>query len=358
MNHAIKNRDSGFGLVELMIAVGLGLIVVAGALVVFLSQRQVYQAASSQALIQDADNAISAVITPVIRGAGFTGCSTIGTGIKNYATSLPTPLTFNTGSAIRGFKANAEPASLVDGAANDLTASDWTPTLDSSFITAGGVEKGSDVLVMIGATPMTVPVGVTAFNAGSITVNNAAAAGITNTPQMIALSDCGKSSAFQMTNLSGNVVNYSIGPNGTPSYPVGSQLTPIQQTAFFIAKGHAGQSALFEGVMTIPSGGTAANATWSVQELVPGVSNMQILYGVGTTGQIATTQYVAANAVTNWADVTSVKIGFLIEGSQASATASTNLQSFNIFGVTLAVPKDSRMRHTYFMTVNSRNTTL
>jgi len=355
MNDAIKSRHAGFSLVELMIAIGLGLIVVAGVLVVFLAQRQVYQAASSQALIQDADNALSAIITPVIRGAGFTGCGTIGNGIRNYATGLPTSLTFNTSSAIRGFKANVQPASLIDGAANDLTATDWTPTLDSSFISAGGVEKGSDVLVLIGATPLTSPVGVTSFNAGSITVSNAAAAGLSNKPQMIALSDCGKSSAFQMTSLVGNVVGYAVGPNGTPSYPIGSQLIPLQQTAFFVARGDAGQSALFEGVMSIPAGGAAASA-WSIQELVPGVSSMQVLYGNGINGQ--TTQYVAADAVTNWSAVTSVKIGFLIEGNQASSAASTNLQTFNLFGVAVAVPEDSRLRHTYFMTVNSRNTTL
>ena len=77
----MKSRTAGFGLIELMIAMGLGLLVLAGVLVIFLAQRQAYQNSTSQALIQDADNALSAIITPVVRGAGFTGCSTIGNGV-------------------------------------------------------------------------------------------------------------------------------------------------------------------------------------------------------------------------------------------------------------------------------------
>lgn len=354
----MKSRVTGFGLLELMIAMALGLIVVAGAVVVFVAQRQVYRTASSQALTQDADNALSAIISPAIRGAGFTGCSTIGNGIKSWVTPVTTPLTFDTSSAVRGFEATVTPAVLVDGAANDQTPGDWTPQLDASFNAAavGGVGEGSDVLVLIGASPLTAPVGVTNFAAGAITVNDAAAAGITNKPQLVALSDCGKSSAFEMTSLANNVISFTLGPNGTPFYPVSSQVIPMQQTAFFVASGHANQSALFEGVMTIPPGGTAANAGWVIQEIVPGVTNMQVLYGTGQNGHA--TEYVRADQVANWATVTSIKLGFLIEGNQASTNNSTNRTAFTLYGQALTVPKDSRLRHMFFMTVNTRNGTL
>lgn len=354
----MKSRTGGFGLLELMIAMGLGLIVVAGAVVVFVAQRQIYQAASSQALTQDAENALSAIISPVIRGAGFTGCSTIGNGIKSWVTPVTTPLTFDTSSAVRGYEATVVPPLLIDGAANDTTPGDWAPQLDASFNAAavGGVEGGSDVLVLIGAAPLTAPVGVTDFAAGAITVNDAAAAGITDKRQLIALSDCGKSSAFEMTSLSNNVISFTLGPNGTPFYAVSSQIIPMQQTAFFVASGHANQSALYQGVMTIPPGGTAANAGWAVQELIPGVSNMQVLYGTGQNGHA--TEYVSADQVTNWAAVTSIKLGFLIEGNQTSTNNPTNRTAFNLFGQVLNVPKDSRLRHMFFMTINTRNGTL
>ncbi len=350
----MKSRTAGFGLIELMIAMGLGLLVLAGVLVIFLAQRQAYQNSTSQALIQDADNALSAIITPVVRGAGFTGCGTIGNGVVTYVASRNTPLTFDTSSAVKGFEASSMPATIVDGAANDTAVGDWTPTLDASFLTAGGVEQGSDVLVLIGAPPGASPVGMMSFGAGLIKVNDSS--GITNTRQMVALSDCGKSSIFEINPAASNNLAYTLGPNGTPVYPSGSQVIQIQQTAFFVATTTAGQSALFQGVMTMPSGGSAANAKWAISAIVPGVINMQVLYGIGVNGQ--TTQYVNAGAVTNWGAVTSVRLGFLIEGNQASSTAATNQTAFKLFNTALTVPMDSRLRHTYYMTVNTRNTTL
>ena len=83
---------------------------------------------------------------------------------------------------------------------------------------------------------------------------------------------------------------------------------------------------------------------------------MQVLYGIGVNGQ--TTQYVDASAVTNFGAVTSVRLGFLIEGNQASSTAATNQTAFKLFNTALVVPMDSRLRHTYYMTVNTRNETL
>jgi type IV pilus assembly protein PilW len=352
----MKSRSTGFGLIELMVAVALGLIVLSGVLVVFVAQRQVYQSSSSQSLIQDADNAVSAIITPVIRGAGFTGCGNIGSGVITYVASRNTPLTFDTSSAVKGFEASSMPASIIDGAANDTSKGDWTPALDASFLTTevGGVEKGSDVLVLIGAAPGKFPVGATVFGAGEMTLNDASQ--ITNTPQMVAVSDCGKSSIFQIVSASSTALQYTLGPNGTPVYPVGSQVIPIQQTAFFVAKRkNSGQSALFEGVMTMPSGGSPANAVWTVSELVPGVSNMQLLYGT-VNGQTA--RYVDASQVTDWAAVTSVKLGLLIEGNQGSSSAVTNPTTFKLFDQTLTLPRDSRLRHTFYMTVNTRNSTL
>jgi type IV pilus assembly protein PilW len=362
----MKLRHAGFGLIELMIAMALGLLVVAGVLVVFIAQRQVYQNSNSQSLIQDADNAISAIVTPVVRGAGFTGCAAIAGGVKAYPGVRNTPLTFNTSSHVQGFDAKAIPSPLVDGAANDVTAGDWSPSLDTSFLSGNmtGIAPGSDVLVVIGAPPGAVPVGVTAFGTNNITVNTTLTTNsVTFTvPQLVAVSDCGKSSIFQVvtTGNAGTLLNYATGPNGTPLYPISSQIIPIQQTAFFVAKGDAGQSALFEAVMTIPAGGTAANAIWSKPvEVVPGVLNMQVLYGIGNgSAPPEANAYVTAPNVTNFSNVNTVKLGFLIEGNTSSSNAKTNQTVFPLFSSTLTAPADSRLRHTFSMTVNTRNSTL
>jgi type IV pilus assembly protein PilW len=355
-------RAAGFGLLELMIAMTLGLIVTAGVLVIFLAQRQVYNSSSSQSLMQDADNAIAATITPIGRGIGFMGCGALN-GNNNVAASLPTPtttLTFATTSAVLGYTGTL-PATVVDNAANVTTTSDWTPALDTSIVTAKGAEQGSDILVLLGAKPFTAPIGVTTAittSSTSLTVNDATQLS-SSAPQVIAVSDCGKSAVLEATAVAGTTV--TLGSVPTIGFNLGAQLVPLQQTMFFVGYGTGGQSGLFEGVMTIPAGGTTGNAAWAVTEMVPGVLAMKVLYGIG--GSEAATEYVDASAVSSWTNVTTIKLAFLVEGETGSSRMpSTSTENYTLFygtGTnTVTVPSDTRMRHVFYMTINTRNATL
>ncbi|EQD61155.1 type IV pilus assembly protein PilW [mine drainage metagenome] len=109
-----------------------------------------------------------------------------------------------------------------------------------------------------------------------------------------------------------------------------------------------------------------------LQELIPGVDNMQVLYGVGLNGQI--TQYLSAAGVqalqanppagvtslpfNPWTIVNSIRIGFLIEGGLGSAAPGANPTTWSVLGTTITVPADTRLRHVFVMTTNLRNTTL
>ncbi|HEV2538877.1 MAG TPA: PilW family protein [Frateuria sp.] len=351
-------RVKGFGLIELMIAMAIGLVVAAGVIVIFVAERQVYSNSSAQALIQDADNAISAVISPVARGTGFVGCGAISSGIVSYIGTHATPLTFDTTSSVKGFTGTV-PTQVVDNSANDTTAKDWTPTLDASLVKAGGAEQGSDVISMIGAAPGASPIGVQAPVLGSpILVNDVSQLSKINGggPQMVAISDCGKSSAFEITSISGTSLAFSSGPNGTPAYPKDSQIIPLQQTVFFVGKGDSGQSALFRGVMTLPASGAASGATWTVTEMVPGVIAMKALYGTGPASQA--TEYFDASGVTDWTAVTTVRLGFLVEGPLGSAPMPSGPQTYQLLNAAITVPADTRLRHVFSMTINPRNDTL
>jgi type IV pilus assembly protein PilW len=353
-----RSRTSGFGLIEFMIAMALGVIVTGGVIEIFIAERQVYQNASSQTLIQDSDNAIAAVITPIVRGAGFTGCGTINNGVASYiGAAPPSILTFSTSSDVQGF-AGTLPAQITDNTANDVTAGDWTPALDASLSAA--IEKGSDVLTLIGAAPGTSPVGVINFAAGAITVDDASKLQTGN--QLVAVSDCGKSSMFMATGVTAatGVVTFATGPNGTPLYGLGTQLIPMQQTVFFVGKGHGGQSALFRGVMTpgTGAGNGVAGAKWTNSETVPGVIAMKVLYGVATGSNEQATEYFDAGHVVNWPSVTTIKLAFLLEGNLGSSPIPAGVQNYTLLGSTVTVPADSRLRHIFNMTVNTRNNTL
>ncbi|MFC5474694.1 PilW family protein [Paraherbaspirillum soli] len=347
----------GVSLVELMVAMTIGLILVAAVIGVYLAQTRTYKTTNSQASIQNAENAISALLTPTIRAAGFSGCATLVQALSNLNPGGPAPLgTLGANpSMLMGYDAGTTLTISKDNAANDSNAGDWSPSLDASL--AGNVEAGSDVLVVLGTIPGSQPVGVVTIGSGSnsLVVQNATGSGI-SVGQFGAVSDCLKTSVFQITAVAGNTLTHAAGSGALANtsdflavnYPIGSQFVPLQQIAFFVAQGQGGQSALMRATLN--------GATWTIQPLVPGVETMQVLYGIGSNG--ALTQYVTANAVVNWAQVYAVRLGFLIEGQAGSGSASsTNPTQFTVLGSSVTAPADNRLRHVYEMIINLRNST-
>ena len=374
-------RIRGFSLVELMVAIAIGLVVLAGIVTVFVAQRQVYGTATAQASIQNAENAIAAMVAPAVRGAGFAGCgafSTTGSIINSGS------LAYNFSAPMFGYDASVPMAGL--NAANDGNVGDWIPALDSTL--TGLPEAGSDVIVVGGELPGTIPVPVTNIvgNSGQLTIQSQPfppPSTATVQPGMIgAVSDCSKSIAFTIFSQAGansnNLIIHHDQGTGTgsnkqadfaPNFPQGSQFVLMQQEAFYVGQGPGGQSALYGAVMmcgnwqalsvlaTGCANGNGPKASGTApQPLVSGVDNMQILYGIGSGGVIQ--QWVSASAVTNWAQVYAVRMGFLIEGPLGSAPPGANQTSWPVLDATVRVPADTRLRHVYVMTLSIRNATL
>lgn len=340
-------KQLGLSLVEMMIAITVGVMLSTATIAVYLAQTQTYKTTASQAFIQNTENAISEIITPYIRNAGFAGCSNVITGLSNLNTGGSAPLgSINTNpSMIMGYSANTNLSTL--NANNETNASRWTPSLDSGLV--GLTEAGSDVLVILGPIPGFQPVGVTAYTQSSNAFSVQSTTGVT-AGQYASISDCVKSTIFLITAVSSNAVTHAAG-TGTlanansafaVNYPTGSQFLPLQQNAFFVGQGQGGQSSLMIATLN--------GSTWTAQALVPGVDMMRVLYGIGNNANIS--QYVDASGVTDWGKVYAIRLGFLVEGQLGSGDSGT---SFTVLDKTVTIPRDSRLRHVYELTINLRN---
>ncbi len=219
------------------------------------------------------------------------------------------------------------------------------------FYTDRNVQATSDVLVVLGGALGAQPIAVTTISAGSTSLVLQNASGVAS-GQFAAVSDCSKTSIFKITSVAGTTVNHASGAGAlanatnalSVSYPVGSQFVLLTQTAFFVARDAGGQSALVRATLN-------QDGTWTMQSLIPGVDTMQVRYGIGSNG--VPTQYVPASSVTNWGEVYSVRLGFLIAGQQGSSSVSPT--QYTVQGATITVPSDNRLRHVYEMTINMRN---
>jgi type IV pilus assembly protein PilW len=365
-----RKPSPGFTLIELMIAMTLGLFLLTAVIGVYLAQTRSLKSSSSQASIQNAENAIAALVTPTIRSAGYAGCTTLATSAYNLVPGGSPPLGSLTSPptlpAKAGFLVGYEavgsgPTGTITiaqiNSANDPTASHWAPSLDP--LLAGTTQTGSDVVAMLGPLPGVSPVNVTSMVDGSVsfTIQDLSATGIVP-GQFGVVSTCADSVVFKTTAVStsdgtithaasGGVLNNVSDSLLNLHYLNGSHFLPLQQTAFFVAHGQGDQSTLMRA--------TYDGSNWTAQPLVPGVDSMQVLYGLHTNSN-TTEQYVTANAVVDWTAVFAIRIGFLVTGQLGSGgAAGTTLQQFSVLGTKVKVPSDGRLRHVFEMNIKLRN---
>ena len=177
--------------------------------------------------------------------------------------------------------------------------------------------------------------------------------------QIGAVTNCLNSAIFEVTGFTATTISHALGSGAAmsnssstfrTSYVPGAQFIPLQQTAYFVAQGQGTQSTLMSATMNTITGG------WTIQPLVPGVDSMQVLYGVGSSG--SNIEYVAASSVTDWSVVSSIQLGFLLQGQLGSgATSTATGNSYSVLGTTITVPSDGRLRHVFQMTIDIRNAT-
>ena len=348
-----QSHQQGFSLIELMIATSLGLLVGYAVLETYLAQSQMYKTSKSQSLILDTENALVNLISPTVRSAGFFGCGSTTTATSNLNGGGPAPIgTFNTTPAmISGYNGSGSTYTITQlNAANDGIAGDWSPTLPASL--TGLIEKGNDAFIVLGPPLGSYPIGVTLINPGTSSFSVQSTAGTSMAAGQIgAVSDCAKTMIFSITGFTTTTITHNAGAgtldNSISTFPlsfqVGSQFIQLQQTAYFVAKGEGGDSALMQAVLS--------GNTWTVQPLVPGVELMKVQYGIGSNGLI--TQYVSANAVPDWTKVYALRLGFLIGGQLGSGSNTTT--NYTILNTVVTVPGDNRLRHVFEMNIQLRN---
>ena len=88
------------------------------------------------------------------------------------------------------------------------------------------------------------------------------------------------------------------------------------------------------------------------EELVEGVEDMQILYGLDSDGDQFPNQYFDADNVPDWGDVVAIRIMLLLRSLDDFVTEDPQTYAFNGAQVT---PNDRRIRQVFTTTIALRN---
>ncbi len=351
--HMSTNAQSGLSLVELIISLALGLIITLGVTQIYLSGNETYRQTQGLAHAQESTRFVTAVLSPDLRSAGSFGClAEMGLPLDQVVDNrlnggLIVPLT----QAVQGWDySGTGPGDSVTlaGAMATPTAGNWASGTAGTSLPAalaGSVVTNSDVIIVNGLTPLSVPVDAgNPQNGNSINLTGNSGVPV-NRIVLATLGDCSAGELFQKSNNAQSSSLTMAGANVTPgnngnnfnlAYEPQTKVYEFTSMAYYIGQGTNGEPALFRRLMT---------PLQAPQELVSGVETLQILYGIDTNGSSAADDYVPADEVTDWEAVASVRFSVLTR-SQDDVLDQANSRSFDMLGseVSQANNGDSRVR--------------
>ncbi len=338
-------KQRGISLVEIMVSLVAGLILTAGVIQIYAANKQTYRVADASARMQENARFAMEQLARDLRMAGHQGCAGSVRTIVNTLNDTSSFL-YNFGAAIQGFEATS--------------ASAWTPAVDSSITSP---LRGMDIVAVRGVFEDGAAITGQPDNAADCPGSSGTAdLKVGNTTRLkvddiVIAGNCTRASIFQITNVdtSTNTVKHISGGNPPPlpappgngtadlraCYAGNGRLFHITSRVFYIRNNPAGIPALYRK--------DGAN---SAEELVEGVEDMQILYGVDTDGDGSVNQFLRANDASNWGQVTGIRISLLLRSVENNVTTARQPYFFN--GTTVA-PADRRLRRVFTTTIAVRN---
>lgn len=353
--------QSGLSLIELMIALALGLVLTLGVVQIFLGSSQTYRLSDSLGKVQENIRFTMSTLQYEARMAGHFGCLiTAPFNQLDQSDSAYDPTVYEN-RAVIGWDATGtelgdefEITTLVPNgnAWSNGSGDDIPDEIDGQII------PGTDFFVVSGGQRADVDLdGNPGGNANNIGID-----GSSNIPAgtilTVVAGDCSGADLFQKTNAT-NSAGLTKGGGGSPGnvtpvddkfngdYDDDADIYIFSSTAYFIGVGDSGEPALFRERLDAGGPGNAV-------ELADGVENMQILYGVANgVGRTADTYVDAAN-VNDWDRVVSVRMALLYR-TDDRITDIAEARAFNLAGTEITTESDRRSRVVGLSTVGIRN---
>ncbi|MCW5588718.1 MAG: PilW family protein [Legionellales bacterium] len=341
-------KQQGFSLVELMLALVLGLVLVLGIIDIFISNKASYRIQEGLARIQENGRMLHRFLTNDIRPAGFQGCTNLNTTTPNNLLSpASTNLAFGTNSVISG---------------HEYSGSAWVPALPSWLTTAlesgTSIRPNTDVIIVRkGASDSVNLTSVMTSTSSVVTVPGNRIQIAAN--DILMISDCQFTDIFRATAVGGGgASDYQIAHAATGNtsdnlsklYQTDAQVTRLELTAYYIKDSNRTNNA-GDPIYSL----YRQEEDGEERELIEGVENIQVVYGVDTTSDGNADTYRTADQVESnneWPNVVSVNIAALVSSIEAVNEMET---AYTFNGSTVTNPGDNLSRRQWNVFISLRN---
>ncbi len=369
------NRSRGVSVIELMVAVMLGLIVVAVMGGSYLSNKKTFMTSSQTSRIQENARFAMEYILKDARMAGFVGCSQNMNNLLNQGHSDYSPALFDPTAAASGWEyigtAPSDSYTVPDPwTVGTGTASDWNSAgedMDPNLLAL--VMPGTDVLVI---KRLEGPIVATPANNNNIKNNNLGLNQNSNVLQdtIVLVTNCQGGDLFQnvsndnATTMSSGTRS-GVGPGNdnkgkwSQKWQETDEIYLMSSNAYFIGQGASGAPALFR--LEFDRG---VSGLGNPVELIEGVENLQVLFGDDTDGDGVANGFVTGDALPDPTRVVSIRVSMLFRSLEETQDVADTTIRFDLTnGLTIpngATPDNASMtldphddRHIRYATSNT-----
>ena len=318
----INNTQNQIGmtLVEIMIAITISLVLLAGIMQIFMSSKQSYNIQQALSRVQENARLVTDIMLRDVTASGYMGCLGATDNVINTLTDQGS--TYNFAAAIEG---------IEGGPGNP----------DS--ITIRRVSEGTAIPVAQPMTGLTAPIILDDSHMNYSSLKQW---------DVVTVSDCAGAAVFMITNdpaSSNGEIQRVAGVDATSGINMG-QSNAIEDLQRIFGSQTATTAKIYRvgstSYQVLPSeSGKTTSLFMSGNELVEGIEDLQIQYGIANTPANSTTptiaeQYVDADNVTNWNDVMSVRMTFIVNSGEMIVNPGNG---------------DGRLKKTFTTTIRLRN---
>ena len=360
-------KSRGFSVIELLIALGLGLLVVAGIIQLFVGNSRTYEIVNAQARLQENARFAFEFISRPARLAGYFGCAPEDANIVRHLTgNWPNIPEYNMTEPVDGWDSNGDGTYAPD----DLTTLPRTEggTNTNVHIAGNGIDRGelvagSDLLVFRTVRQPFARLAVTLQPDADPVVSTPGGQPAFAANDVVVVADCEQAALFRVTDITAGVDQVTLARDtagGTSFDNSPNVVTPtndvVPSTMSILGRSYGADATVgvFESVFFFiadsadaDNQGNPVPALWQKAgsaapvELVQGVEDMQILYGVDTTndGIANVNRYQPIDAVADVNTIVAVQVRLTVSSVD-----------------TLAELNNQRLTRTFSKTIHVRNT--
>lgn len=339
--------QTGLSLIELMIALTLGIVLMTGVVQMFLTSRVTYSNQQAISSIQESGRMAMDFLAEDVRMAGYMGCSSRNPNLTNGLEASGSFL-YDFSQMLVGYPAEAGLPG-VDNVSEDTEILVVRRASDASVNLVDQHNAGSNANFRINEEPE----GDCLFD-GQLCDDSIAI-----------ISDCSKGRIFRAVNVQDSsgggaegVVVHSNGGSaptnidsklGDQSFGIGSEIMAFNTISYFVAP-----SAFQAGDVEVRSLWKKVGEGDAV-ELIEGIERMRLQFGVGDgDGDLDTYKWIDGMATDDWANVMAVRVHLLASGLENNVLPDPQAIQFAGEALDDEVVEDRRMRQVFTTTVGVR----